>query len=58
MPKILFTVDTEIGDRVMQYYNGDDAFDWSIQGIVGNKSFGTNFIMDILDENKLTGEFF
>lgn len=58
MPKILFTVDTEIGDLYLQYFYHTHSFDTSVLGKVKGKEVGANFILDVLDENELKGEFF
>jgi len=53
--QVLITIDTEIGE--LDKYR-PDAFEIFVEGKVNDKEVGYKFIMDILDEYGLKGEFF
>lgn len=58
MVNIIFTIDTEIGDKSLKYNYNKESFDLSILGKVKGKEVGTRFIMDTIDKYQIPAEFF
>ena len=54
-PKIIITIDTEVGEKAKFVKEGFEKF---VMGKIGDENYGVPKIVDILNEHNIKGEFF